>query len=247
MIRKIDLNADLGEGSPNDTQLMPIITSCNIACGGHAGHHGTIRTALKLAKKYEVSAGAHPSYPDRENFGRSPYNISNAQLEKTLHEQIQTIKMIALDLGTSLTHIKPHGALYNMAAIDTGQAEILVNVLECLMPGTALVGPPYSEMHKISIAHGITYHAEGFADRAYETNGQLRDRSKPGAIIEKPSAQAEQAISLAKNKCVTSFSGVVIDQPVETICIHGDSPNAVAAARTVRRALEDNDVVVCAL
>lgn len=246
MSETIDLNADLGEGCNGDADLMSVITSCNIACGGHAGDAASMREALQLAKSNGVSAGAHPSFPDRENFGRSRSELRGAALEQSLIAQVETLRDIAAEMSVSLMHLKPHGALYNTAAIDAGLAQSIVSVLEETLPGAKLVGPPASELEYAAEKRGVAFAAEGFADRAYESDGQLRDRAKAGAVIHDADKQAEQALNIATTKSVTTYDGDQISLPVRTICVHGDTPEAVSAARKIQAALEREGLILCA-
>jgi len=246
MIKQIDLNADLGEGCDFDADLMSVVTSCNIACGGHTGDEQSMRAALELAKANQVAAGAHPSFPDRENFGRTRSDLTGIALENALREQVESIKRIADRLGISLTHLKPHGALYNMAARDAALTASLLNVLQSVLPNASLVGPPGSELQREATVRGVDFVAEGFADRAYQADGQLRDRSKQGAMIHGLIAQADQATLMASERTVRTHEGEIISLPVDTICVHGDTPDAFAAARTIRSTLEQMGIRLCA-
>ena len=245
MRRRIDLNADLGEGCAFDAELMSVVTSCNIACGGHAGDADSMRAALGLAKDHGVSAGAHPSFPDRDNFGRTKSDLSGAALEAVLAEQVEALTLIAADLGVPITHLKPHGALYNMAARDADLASCIVAVLRAVLPGARLVGPPGSALQDMAEAREIRFVAEGFADRAYEEDRQLRDRNLDGAVFHDPAQQVAQASRIALQQEVTTHSGEVISLPVETLCVHGDTPGAFEAARAIRAALEAQDILIC--
>ncbi|MEL6956885.1 MAG: 5-oxoprolinase subunit PxpA [Pseudomonadota bacterium] len=246
MTSTIDLNADLGEGGAFDEGLMSVVTSCNIACGGHAGDAQSMREALTLAKSNGVSPGAHPSFPDRKNFGRTASVLAGAELEAVLTEQIEDLKQVAARVGISLSHLKPHGALYNLAARDVELATSVVTVLKSTLPHAALVGPPRSELERHARVHRIAFVREGFADRAYEPDGALRDRKLPGALIPKAEAQSEQALSMATKGQVGTHSGKAIPMLVDTICVHGDGPDALAAARVIRQALEQSGIVLCA-
>jgi len=246
MTTQIDLNADLGEGCAFDAELMSVVTSCNIACGGHAGDEVSMRTALELAKASNVAAGAHPSFPDRENFGRKRSDLSGPALEQALTAQVENLKRLADALDVPLTHLKPHGALYNMAARDAGLATSILNVLQSALPNACLVGPPDSDMQHEAAARGVAFIAEGFADRAYQADGQLRDRSQPGAMIHDHSAQARQAVSMATESRVQTYDGKAISLPAKTICVHGDTPDAFAAARSIRTSLEQLSIRLCA-
>jgi len=245
MAQAMDLNADLGEGCQYDEALMAVITSCNIACGGHAGDEASMREALTLAKAHSVAAGAHPSFPDRENFGRTVSTLRGKALEQALSEQVKALKQIASDLDVQLTHLKPHGALYNMAARDPNLAASVAKVTKAQLPDAALVGPPQSELTLAAKAVELGFVAEGFADRAYEADRQLRDRKKAGAVLTDSEQQAQQALDMALNHQVTAYSGEILNLPVETLCVHGDTPGALEAARAIRTALEEKGVEIC--
>ena len=245
MSKRIDLNADLGEGCAFDAQLMTVVTSCNIACGGHAGDEASMRTALTLAKENGVVAGAHPSFPDRENFGRTKSNLSGVDLETSLTEQIEALKNISNELGVAIAHLKPHGALYNMAAMDDGLACSLCAVLQNTLPGTRLVGPPESRLQRQASEQGIDFVAEGFADRAYEADRQLRDRTLDGAVFHDPDDQVAQATSIALRQQVSTHDGGTISLPVQSLCVHGDTPGAFEAAKAIRTALEAQNILIC--
>ena len=245
MSARLDLNADLGEGCAFDAELMSVVTSCNIACGGHAGDAASMRTALSLAKENRVAAGAHPSFPDRENFGRTKSTLSGSALEDSLREQVSALKSEADKLGVSLTHLKPHGALYNMAALDAGLAESIVSVLQDLLPEAALFGPPNSKLQAAARARDVAFVTEGFADRAYEADGRLRDRTLTGAVIHHAETQSNQALTMATRKQVVTYPGETIALPVQTICVHGDTPGAFAAAQSIKATLERHGITLC--
>nr|WP_070959661.1 5-oxoprolinase subunit PxpA [Hyphomonas sp. Mor2] len=241
----IDLNADLGEGCAFDAELMSVVTSCNIACGGHAGDAETMRTALALAKQNQVVAGAHPSFPDRENFGRTRSDLSGPALEAALSEQVRALKTLAEEIEFPLAHLKPHGALYNMAATDAGLAASICKVLQSILPRARLVGPPESALQAQAEARGIAFTAEGFADRAYQKDRQLRDRKLEGAVLHDADEQVAQATDIALNQRVRTHDGEVISLPVQTICVHGDTPGAFAAAKAIRTAMESHEIKLC--
>lgn len=243
---EIDLNADLGEGGPLDAELMTVVTSCNIACGGHAGDAASMRTALKLAKTHGVSAGAHPSFPDRENFGRTAMDLSRPDLVAALKDQVSALQRIAGEEGVRLAHLKPHGALYNMAARDKGLADSVAEVAKMTLPQATLVGPPGSELERAAKDQGLGFAAEGFADRAYENDGALRARSEPGAVIHDPEKQSKQALQIATEQSVTTYQGKTLALPVQTICVHGDTPAAFDAAKAIRASFVSHGLTVCA-
>lgn len=238
----IDLNADLGEGAPDDEALLGIVTSCSIACGGHAGDSTSMRRTLIAAREYGVAAGAHPSYPDREGFGRQSGFLAAGELPGPLVSQLVAIRGIAEQEGVTLAHVKPHGALYNDAAGDAGLADALCDVILEAAPGLALIGPPASQLEASARQRGMRYWREGFVDRAYTARGTLAPRSEPGAVYSDPARAAAQAQALALDGQAIAASGETVEVPVETLCIHGDSPGAVAMALAVRAALSDAGV-----
>ena len=245
MKRRIDLNADLGEGCAFDAELMTVVTSCNIACGGHAGDEASMRTALSLAKANGVSSGAHPSFPDRKNFGRTKSTLSGVELESALTVQVEQLKQIAEELQIALAHLKPHGALYNMAAVDHSLAESLCNVLQRSLSGARLVGPPGSALHQCANERRIVFTAEGFADRAYEADRQLRDRKLPGAVLHSAAQQVDQATDIALKQQVKTYAGETVSLNAQTICVHGDTPGAFEAAKAIRAAFEKQNIEIC--
>jgi len=229
----IDLNADLGEGDPHDAELLTIVSSCNIACGGHAGDAASMRATIASAISNNVAIGAHPSYPDREGFGRRSNFLAGDELRISLLAQINKLASIATELGAALVHIKPHGALYNDAVNDRELADLVAGCVATAAPGTAFVGLPDSEMQHAASRHSLDFVAEGFIDRAYQADGQLVPRSEPGAVHKSLELILPQAVSLVGK--------------VDTLCIHGDTPGAVAAAAAVRDALESQGVEIRAL
>ncbi|GAB5458919.1 MAG: 5-oxoprolinase subunit PxpA [Henriciella sp.] len=237
MRKWMDLNADLGEGAPHDAALMTLVSSCNIACGGHAGDAESMLAALTLAKTYNVSPGAHPSYPDRAGFGRRRQTLSPDELESTLTKQIKTLNAIAVQIGTPLTHLKPHGALYNQAAEDAGLASQIARLTQTLLPRAYLVGPPGSALTDAAATCDLKFLAEGFADRAYTEAGTLVPRDEPGAVLGTDSARTQQALSIAQDQCVEAITGKIIPLPAQTLCLHGDSDGALSSARHIAAAL----------
>ncbi len=241
----IDLNADLGEGCGDDAGLMPIITSCNIACGGHAGDAQTMCAALELASRHAVCIGAHPAFPDRLHFGRRPMSLRGLALQEVVMEQISALVRHAADRGLCVSHVKPHGALYNMAARDPDLAGDVALAVQEVLPQARLIGPPGSTLACAAGAYDLAFSAEGFADRAYEGDGRLRSRALPGAVLDTTDAQVAQACRLVLHDEVVTCSGAVLAYPIQTLCLHGDTPGAVAAATAIRRALEAEGVDVC--
>ncbi len=230
----MDINCDLGEGAGNDEKIMPYITSCNIACGGHAGDELTVARTLRLAKKYSVKAGAHPSFPDRENFGRKLIKIDKKELEKALLSQIFMIGKIAKKEGVKLHHLKLHGALYNQAAKDKGLAMLILNIMKKLDKSLILYVPYNSLIADLSQQYKIPYFYEVFADRAYHEDLSLVSRGEPGALIYDPDVILKR-VKLIKDKAkVVTVSGKEVRIKGDTVCVHGDHPNAVAIARKLK-------------
>jgi len=232
-VSSIDLNADLGEGDPYDLALLRIVSSCNIACGGHAGDAETMRATVLSALENGVSIGAHPSYPDREGFGRRSGYLSGEELLVSLTAQIDALNSIVMDSGAALTHVKPHGALYNDAVNDRELADVIASAICATVPNATFVGLPESELQNAAVDHELVFVAEGFIDRAYQDNGQLVPRSQPGAVHESLELVLPQAVSLVGK--------------VDTLCIHGDTPGAADAAAAVRLELERQGVEIRAL
>lgn len=231
---KIDLNCDLGEGSGSDEAVMPYITSANIACGFHAGSGQTMRETIRLAKRFGVNIGAHPSWDDRENFGRIEMDVSPEETERLVFEQIQILAAVAKEEGAPLTHVKPHGALYNQAARDLWLARAVARAVKRFGGELILVGLAGSRLIEAGVEAGLRVAAEGFPDRGYHPDGTLMPRSLPGALIEDPEEAAHQALELLRTL------------RLDTLCLHGDHPNAAANARILRATLEKNGIEVAA-
>ena len=229
---QIDLNCDLGEGIGNDKAIMPYITSANIACGFHAGDEQTMHETLRLAKRFGVNAGAHPSWNDRENFGRKEMNVLPEEAEKLVIQQIRISMAIAKEEGVTLTHVKPHGALYNQSAKDIELATAIARAVKTSSVDLILVGLAGSRSVEAGREMGIRVAAEGFPDRGYNADGSLMSRLLPGAIIESPEEVARHAIELVKTG------------RMDTLCLHGDHPNAAENAKLLREVLEKNGVEV---
>ncbi len=238
----IDLNADLGEGAPDDEALLRIVTSCSIACGGHAGDPESMRRTLLAAREHGVVAGAHPSYPDREGFGRRSGLLTAGELREPLVRQLTALREIAEREAVPLAHVKPHGALYNDAAADSELADAVCDAVIAAAPGLALLGLPASRLEASARQRGMRYCREGFVDRAYTARGTLASRSEQGAVYADPARAAAQALSLALEGQVLAASGETVTIAVDTLCIHGDSPGAVDMALAVRAALRDAGV-----
>lgn len=243
----IDLNADLGEGCAFDREILALVSSCNIACGGHAGDRQTmVATAAKAAAE-GVAIGAHPGYPDPANFGRESGFIAGDALRDSLVAQIAALMEVLDQQGSSLAHVKPHGALYNDAAADDELATLVVLTIGDCCPGAALVGPPQSALSKAANRAGVRFLAEAFADRGYNADGSLVPREQPGAVLSNLDAIASRALSLVRTGSVLSADGERIPVPADTLCLHGDTPQALDIARAVREHLEANGVGIRAV
>lgn len=240
----IDLNADLGEGAGEDELVMRHVSSCAIACGGHAGDDDTMRETLRLARAHGVAAGAHPAYPDREGFGRRRMTMSAQALGDAIRGQIEALARIAARLGIGIDHIKPHGALYHEAARDRAIADLLVKAFRGVVGAGRVVGPPAGALRDAARDEGLAYIAEGFADRQYNADGSLRPRGEPGAIILDDDARIRQALALARGEPLALAKGGTLRLQVESLCVHGDSPGAGGAAERLREALEANGFTV---
>ena len=238
----IDLNADLGEGDPYDEELLEIVSSCNVACGGHAGDAATMARTVRSALANGVAVGAHPGYPDRAGFGRESGFMRGAELYDSLTEQVTALADIAAELGARLSHVKPHGALYNDAIGDADLADVIARVVAEAPGDPAFMGMANTELEFAAARHGLRFIAEAFVDRAYEADGTLVSRKEPGAVHEDLNVATTQAVRLAEDGEVTARNGEQIAVRADTLCIHGDTPDAAGKARAVRDVLETNGV-----
>jgi UPF0271 protein len=226
---EIDLNCDLGEGCACDAELMPLITSANIACGFHAGDAETARRALALAAAHGVVAGAHPSFPDREHFGRAEMARTEAQIFADCVYQVGALEGLSRAVQWPVRHLKPHGALYNMACRDDAYARPIVEAAALF--GLALLGLPGSRLEASSSGR-CPFVAEGFADRRYRPDGSLVPRSEPDAFVQDAADAVRQV------------EWLIADRSVRTICVHGDNPQALAFVKTLREALTQRGIVI---
>tara|TARA_R110000787_G_scaffold20065_4_gene59615 strand:+ start:28973 stop:29734 length:762 start_codon:yes stop_codon:yes gene_type:complete len=251
MKRAICLNADIGElpgsnGRALDRAILDVVSRCNIASGGHAGDQASMAATVKAADARGVLIGAHPSYPDREGFGRKPMIMSREELSATLSQQVRTLAAITRERGASLSHLKPHGALYNTAARDERIARTIVEVtIQARIP--LLIGPPKSCLETAASDAGLDYLSEGFADRAYEISGDLTPRSITGAVLETDAERIRQAVQIVTKGKVSARTGETIDLPVHTICVHGDTPGALASTLAIRDALNAAGIEIDAI
>jgi 5-oxoprolinase (ATP-hydrolysing) subunit A len=242
----VDLNADVGEGCGHDVSLMPLISSANIACGLHAGDDGTMREAVRLARDHNVAVGAHPSFPDREHFGRREMQLSAEDLQECIVAQVRTLADVAAAAGARVRHVKPHGALYNMAARDETLAEAVVAAIARVDPSLAVFGLAGSALVKAALRIGLQSVSEAFADRAYRADGSLLPRDQPGSVLHDTTAVAARAVAMARDGSVVAVDGRRIRVQADTICIHGDTPGAPALARMIRDSLVSAGIAVAA-
>jgi UPF0271 protein len=241
---RIDLNADLGEGCATDEAILEQVSSINIACGWHAGSAEEMQGLVRAAIRRGLAIGAHPGYPDREHFGRREMQLPHEVLRAGLLYQIGALDGIVRAEGGELTHVKPHGALYNQAARDPALAHCIARAIFDFNPRLKVMGLAGSPMIAALRAAGLAALEEGFADRRYAANGQLVARGTPGALIESPQEMLAQALSLVKTGTVTAQDGSACRMRVDTICLHGDGPHALEFARTLRAGLQREGIAV---
>ena len=232
--RSIDLNCDLGEGSGSDAQLMPWVTSANIACGGHAGDAASMREALELAAAHGVRAGAHPRYTDRRDFGRRDSDLAGDALQAEIEQQIRALAALG-----PIGHVKPHGALYNKAARDPAVAATVAAAVRAVSPDLVLFALSGSELERAGAQAGLRVMSEVFADRSYQADGSLTPREEPGALIDEPEACLWQVLSLVTRGAVRSTAGTELKLRADTVCLHGDGKNAVMFAHALRLGLRE--------
>jgi UPF0271 protein len=233
----LDLNADVAEGF-DDEPLYGLVSSVNIACGAHAGDDDSMARAIERALARHVAIGAHPGYPDREHMGRKPLDMRPLQLRTSIREQIARLQHIAHSKATAVTHVKPHGALYNDAAVDPWLASAVAEAVRSAQPKLRLVGLAGSWLTAAGRSAKLKVSDEGFADRRYRKDGTLAPRDRPEALITDPVAAADQAVAIARGMPVESVDGYLVTIHASTICLHSDTPGAIENARAVRAALE---------
>ena len=240
----IDLNCDMGEGIGNEEFLMPYISSANIASGYHAGDEAEMKRVVALCIKNNVAIGAHPSFPDKKNFGRTEMNLSNEEVYKLVKKQIEILNTIAVAAGAKLHHVKPHGALYNMAAKDAALAYAIATAVKDTdtrlifygLSGSAMIG----EANKI----GLRTACEVFADRTYQPDGSLTARSQANALITDAEMAIQQVLMMINEKKVTATNGVIISIQPDTLCIHGDGKHAIEFAKELNNSLQKAGIII---
>lgn len=241
---KIDINADLGEGFLFDEEIMQKISSCNIACGGHIGSDNSMRATIRLAVKYGVTIGAHPSYPNPEVFGREVMDISDEMLKKVIRDQILTLIRIAREEGAYVRYVKPHGALYNKASVDRDMALLLVNIIQQIEPSVALMGLAGSVLEEEAKKGNLIFLREGFADRTYHNDGTLVSRKNPLGVIHSKEQVWEQVQSMIVEQKAISLEENEVPLNLHSICFHGDTPEAVELLSYVNQQLKKYKIEV---
>jgi UPF0271 protein len=243
---RVDLNADVGEGVGDDAALMPYLSSANIACGYHAGNAAVMRHVIAFARRHQVAVGAHPGFQDRKGFGRRELTMTAAEVEGLVSRQIHTLAEAATEKGVRVTHVKPHGALYNMAARDAGLAAAIARSVAAVDRALLLFGLAGSNLIDEGRKAGLRTVSEVFADRGYRADGSLVPRTEPGAVLDDSDLVVSRALAMVREGAVLAVDGTRVPLEVETICIHGDTPGAVDFARQLRAALNAAGVEVVA-
>lgn len=241
---QIDLNADVGEGCGDDAAILACVSSANIACGWHAGDAATMRAAVRAALANGVAIGAHPSFPDRENFGRSAMQRAPAQVHADVGTQLAALAAIVQQEGGRLAHVKPHGALYNQAARDPALADAIAAAVRNFDPALKLMGLSGSELTAAARRHGLTAIEEVFADRGYLADGSLAPRGMPGAVIEDADTALAQTLQLVEHGRVHSLDGQSIALRADSVCLHGDGAHALAFARLLHQQLQARGITI---
>jgi UPF0271 protein len=243
-VTQLDFNCDLGEGCGNDAAIVPLVSSASIACGGHAGDAASMRDTVALCLRHDVAIGAHPSFEDREHFGRREPVIGSEAISALVKRQVAALASICAQLGTRLNHVKPHGALYNAAARDRAVADAIATAVREIDPSLILFGLSGSRLIESGRAHGLQVANEVFAERAYDADGRLAPRGTPGAVIDDLDASLAQVRLLLRDGVAVARDGSRIPLHADTLCLHGDRSDAVAFAGALRHALESEGVRV---
>lgn len=243
-MKTIDLNCDLGEGMSTDEQIIPLISSANIACGFHAGDESIMKSTIELCLQHGVSIGAHPSWPDRKNFGRTEMNLTGQELYNCITEQLQTLQSIAFTFNTKLHHVKPHGALYNQSAKNKNIAATIAKAVKDFDASLVLFGLSGSVSLTEAEKIGLKSAHEVFADRTYQDDGSLTPRSQPNALIEDEKKAIQQALQMIQQGTVITTSGKIIALKADTVCLHGDGKHAAAFCKLINQELKQNHIEI---
>ena len=246
---EININCDLGEKSKlhsneSDPELLKIVNSANIACGYHAGDENTMNEVIKISKNNGVSIGAHPSFKDPENFGRERMNLSNNEIRKLIIDQYEILENIAIKHGENVTHIKPHGALNNMACEDIELATTLAKAINEISKELIYLVPTGSKMEEAAKKLNMKIACEIFADRNYEDDGNLVSRKKPHALITNPDEAKKHVLSMVKNQALNCHSGKQIPCEIDSVCIHGDNVSSLNTAKSIKLNLVENGLIL---
>lgn len=240
----IDINCDLGEGFPNDSLLMPFISSANIACGYHAGDTDTIKRTIENCVKNKVAIGAHPGFKDRANFGRTEMELSDCELYDVVAEQIELVLNICTEMGAMLHHVKPHGAMYNMAARDTTMSYIIAGAIKEINPSLILYGLSNSFLISEAEALGLKTASEVFADRTYTPEGMLTPRTEANALLHSTEESLSHVLQMITQQQVRTTDGSLVSLKADTICIHGDGDHALSFATAIFNAMKENNILI---
>lgn len=243
-MKHVDLNVDLAEGCGNDERLLQLVSSANVACGLHAGDYNEMRKAIHWAKENGVRVGAHPSFPDRENFGRTPMHLPDDELKACLRYQLGAVKALCQAENVPLHYVKPHGALYNQAAKDPALARLIAETVKGFDPNLKLMGLSGSLMLTVAAEVGLGVIAEVFADRHYLADGSLVPRTRPDALVESDEKAIAQVLQMVEQQAVTSVEGFTIPIQADSICLHGDGAHAVEFAEKIRIALSERHIQI---
>ncbi|KGQ48881.1 LamB/YcsF family protein [Gallibacterium anatis] len=241
-MKHVDLNVDLAEGCSNDQRLLQLVTSANVACGLHAGDFNEMRKAIRWAKENKVRVGAHPSFPDRENFGRTNMQLPYDELKACLLYQLGAVKALCDAEGVSLSYVKPHGALYNQAAKDESLAALIALIIKQFDPSLKLMGLSGSLMLKVAQQHGLGIISEVFADRHYLADGSLVPRSRADALVDNDEEAISQVLQMVLQGSVPTVDGQDVAIQADSICLHGDGEHAISFAEKIRKALTEKQI-----
>jgi len=243
---KVDLNSDLGEGAGHDDEILSLVSSANIACGFHAGNPASIFNSIRAAKEKGVAVGAHPSLDDRKNFGRSEMQLSAAEAYALVAYQVGAFHALCTGAGVEMNHVKPHGALYNMAVRDRELSDAIAHGVLAVDTHAILFAPAGTELFRAARELRLQTAAEVFADRNYNADGSLVSRTRPDALLHDPATAAERVVRMLTEGKIRAVDGGDVSVTAETICLHGDKPGAVEFARTLRARLEREGIVIAA-
>jgi len=243
-MQTVDLNCDMGEGMNNDAQLMPFLSSANIACGAHAGNETIMRQTIALAMQHGVAIGAHPGFADKPNFGRIKLNLTTNQVYQLVFDQVELLRQLCIEAKVSPHHVKPHGALYNMAARNADISKAIARAVADIDPRLVLYGLSGSHSITQGKALGLRTASEVFADRTYQNNGGLTPRSQPNALITSQQQLLQQVLQMVQQKTVTSVNNQTITIKADTICLHGDGDHPVEFATAIYQQLQQHNIHV---